>query len=307
MVELADIVRAVGPAYADAHAGRLLPSQRQALKNIVECRTPLLGGTVYRCDACAALEYRYHSCRNRHCPKCQADRAQHWLERVRSRLLPCDHYLLTFTLPSQLRPVARSHQRLVYAALLREAAAAVQTLAADRQWVRGTIGILAALHTWSRTLEYHRHAHLLVTAGGLTADGSWITPAHPRFLMPGYALSQIFRAKLRDALRRAGLEREIDPKVWRRAWTVLLQQIGTGAQATLYLSRYIYRVARTNDRLEPFEHDRVTFRYTHARDEASDASGTGLHRSLPPTRAPAQLHQGPFVRSHRGARYKTGA
>jgi len=270
MVELADIVRAVGPAYADAHAGRLLPSQRRAMKDIVQCRTPLLGGSVYRCDECAALEYRYHSCRNRHCPKCQADRAQHWLERVRTRLLPCDHYLLTFTLPGQLRPLARSHQRVVYAALLREAAAAVQTLADDRQWVGGTVGILAVLHTWSRTLEYHPHAHLLVTAGGLTADGSWITPAHQRFLMPGYALSQLFRAKLRDALGRAGLDREIqeiDPRIWQRAWTVHIQQIGTGEQATLYLSRYIYRVALTNDRLERFEHERVTFRYTHARTQ----------------------------------------
>ncbi len=124
--------------------------------------TPALGGSLYQCDDCDALDYRYHSCRNRHCPKCQAERAQTWLERTRSRLLPCDHYLLTFTLPAQLRPVARSNQKLVYAALLREAAAAVQTLADDRQWIGATLGILAVLDTWSRTLEYHPHAHLLI-------------------------------------------------------------------------------------------------------------------------------------------------
>jgi hypothetical protein len=265
MVALADIFRAAGPAYADAHADRLLPSQRRAMADIVQCRTPALGGSLYRCDACAALDYRYHSCRNRHCPTCQADRAQHWLARIRARLLPCDHYLLTFTLPQPLRAVARSHQRLVYAALLREAAAAVQTLADDRQWVGGTVGILAVLHTWSRTLDYHPHAHLLVTAGGLTSDEAWITPAHARFLMPGYALSAIFRAKMRDALVRAGLDREGDPTVWKRAWTVHVESIGTGEHATLYLSRYVYRVALTNDRLERFEQGRVTFRYTHAR------------------------------------------
>jgi len=266
MVELADIFRAAGPAYVQAHAGQLLPSHRRAMNDVVRCRTPALGGSLYRCDDCGALEYRYHSCRNRHCPKCQDDRAQEWLARLRDRLLPCDHYLLTFTLPQQLRALARSHQRFVYAALLREAAAAVLTLTKDPTWVGGTPGILAVLHTWSRTLEHHPHAHLLVTAGGLSEDGSaWLKPAHPRFLLPGYMLSQIFRAKMRHALARSGLEGEVDPSVWERRWTVHVQQIGTGEHAALYLSRYIYRVALTNHRLESFAHSCVTFRYTHAR------------------------------------------
>lgn len=266
MIELADIVRVAGPAYVQAHAGRLLPSQRRALDDIVDCRTPTLGGSLYRCDDCGALDYRYHSCRNRHCPKCQGDRAQFWLDRVQQRLLPCNHYLLTFTLPHQLRAVARRHQRVVYAALLREAAAAVQAVADDRAWVGGTLGILAVLHTWSRTLEYHPHAHLLVTAGGLSADGAaWVRPAHPRFLLPGYVLSRIFRAKMREALTRAGWKHEVDPCVWQRRWTVHLQQIGTGQQAALYLSRYVYRVALTNQRLACFADDRVTFRYTLGR------------------------------------------
>jgi hypothetical protein len=181
-------------------------------------------------------------------------------------LLPCDHFLLTFTLPHQLRAVARRHSRVLYAALLREAAAAVQRLATDRQWVGGTVGILAVLHTWSRTMEYHPHAHLLVTAGGLTPDGrAWITPGHARFLVPGYAVSVVFRAKMRDALRRAGLLDAIDPRVWHRRWTVHVQQIGRGAHAVLYLSRYVYRVALTEDRIERATDQRVTFRYTHAR------------------------------------------
>ena len=268
MPELADIFREAGPRYLEAHAERMLPSHRRAMHDIVGCRTPALGGSLYRCDDCGALDYAYHSCRNRHCPKCQEDRAQQWLERLRARLLPCDHYLLTFTLPHQLRAIARSHQELVYATLLREAAAAVQMLADDPTWVGGTLGIMAVLHTWSRTLEYHPHAHLLVTAGGLTPDGSaWVKPAHSRFLVPGYALSEIFRAKMRDAVARADCNREIDPTVWTRAWTVHIQQIGSGAQAARYLSRYVYHVALTNHRLERFAHGRVTFRYTHARTQ----------------------------------------
>jgi hypothetical protein len=270
MLELADIVRAAGPTYVQAHAGSLGAAQRRALDDIAACRTAALGGTIARCEQCGAVQYHYHSCRNRHCPKCQEDRAQDWLARTRERLLPCDHYLLTFTLPSELRAVARAHPRVVYAALLREAAAAVQELARDPQWVGGAVGILAVLHTWSRTLEYHPHAHLLVTAGGLAPDGTtWIKPAHARFLLPGYALSPHFRGRMRNALRRAGLLDAIDARLWRRRWTVHVQQIGTGQHAALYLSRYIYRVALTNERLERVANGQVTFRYTHARSGAS--------------------------------------
>jgi len=279
MVALADIVRAAGPAYLHGHAGGLLASQRRALADIAACRTAAMGGTVARCDTCGAVQYHYHSCRNRHCPTCQEDRAHDWLARTRARLLPCPQYLLTFTLPHQLRAVARRHLRVVYAALLREAAAAVQTLARDRQWVGGTVGLLAVLHTWSRTMEYHPHAHLLVTAGALASDGrSWVKPAHARFLMPGYALSCLFRAKLRDALARAGLLDAIDPRVWHRRWTVHVQQIGSGEHATLYLSRYVYRVALTNDRIDRWADDRVTFHYTHAR------TGTTRRVTLPVAR-----------------------
>jgi hypothetical protein len=174
--------------------------------------------------------------------------------------------LLTFTLPAQLRAVAYQHQRVVYGALLREAAAAVQLVAEDRAWIGGTPGILAVLHTWSRTLDYHPHVHLLVTAGGLMPDGAtWIRPKHPRFLLPGYVLSRIFRAKMRDALTRAGIGSTIDPRVWQRRWTVHVEHIGNGRHATLYLSRYVYRVALTNERLERVSDGQVTFQYTHAR------------------------------------------
>jgi hypothetical protein len=265
VLELADIFRAAGPRYREVHADQLLPSHHRAMRDIVACRTPALGGSLYRCDDCGAFDYRYHSCRNRHCPTCQEERAQTWLEHTRARCLPCDHYLLTFTLPAELRAAARSNQTLVYAALLRAAAAAVQTLADDRQWIGGTPGILAVLHTWSRTLEYHPHAHLLVTAGGLSSDGTaWIKPAHSRFLMPGYMLSEIFQTKMRAALSRAGLASLIDPAVWTRPWTVHVQQIGTGEHPLRYLSRYVYRVALSNHALASFTNDRVTFRYTPA-------------------------------------------
>jgi hypothetical protein len=266
MLELADIFRAAGPAYRQAHDGRLLPSHLRALQDITDCRTARLGGALYACDQCGTREFRYYSCRNRHCPRCQEDRAQQWLELTRRRLLPCDHYFLTFTLPQQLRAVARAHQRCIYSMLLQQAAATVLTFAQDPDWIGGTPAILAVLHTWSRTLDYHPHAHLLVSAGGLSADGSaWMRPAHPRFLMPGYALSSVFRARMRNALVRAGFAQEVENGVWSKPWNVHVQQIGTGEQATLYLSRYVYRVALTHHRLVRFHNGHVTFRYMHAR------------------------------------------
>jgi hypothetical protein len=268
MPGLADVFRVAGSAYSAARAALLLPSQRRAMHDILHCRTAAMGGSLYACDSCDSFEYRYHSCRNRHCPTCQEDRAQDWLTRLRLRMLPCDHYLLTFTLPAELRPLARAHQQEVYDALLRAAAGAVQTLAEDRQWIGGMPGILAVLHTWTRTLEYHPHVHLLVTAGGLSSDGAaWIKPANRRFLMPGRMLSQIFRAKMRDALVQAGLAAHSAPATWERRWVVHVQQIGRGEHAMKYLSRYVYRVAITNERIVRTTESSVTFRYVHAQTQ----------------------------------------
>jgi len=266
VIELAEIFRRAGEAYRQAYGDRMLPSHRRAMADIIACRTPALGGSLFVCDTCEGLDYAYHSCRNRHCPKCHSGPSQLWLKGLHERLLPCPYFFATFTLPAELRPLARSHQSIVYDLLLREAAAALQLLADDPRWVGARLGILAVLHTWARDLSYHPHVHLLVTAGGLTHDGeAWRKPAHPRFLVPGYAVSKIFRAKVRDALHRAGLLDPVDPAVFRKPWNVHIEYAGNGEHAAEYLSRYAHRVAITNDRIEAFEHGRVTFRYTSSR------------------------------------------
>ena len=265
MVELAEILRQAGPAYRKAFEGRMLPSHRRAIDDIVRCRTGALGGSLFRCDDCGNLDYAYHSCRNRHCPKCHHDQTERWIEKLRKRLLPCDYYLLTFTVPDQLWRTIRSNQRLAYSILLQQAAAAVLQLAADRQWVGARPGILAVFHSWSRTLGFHPHVHLLVTAGGLADDGAWVKPAHRRFLFPGYAISKIFRAKVRDAFHRSDLHNEMPAQAWTRKWTVHVKHAGDGRRTVEYLSRYVYRVAITNPRIELFDGRFVTFRYVHSR------------------------------------------
>src|SRR5262249_54238355 len=152
------------------------------------------------------LRYSYHSCGNRHCPKCHGQRTHRWLQHQRDRLLPCPYYLLTFTLPSELRALARSHQKKVYGLLLNAAAASIQKLCADPKWLGAQPALTGVLHTWTRAMLYHPHAHLLVSAGGLSVDGQrWVAATHPKFLLPVKALSKIFRAKVRDGLKAAGL------------------------------------------------------------------------------------------------------
>jgi len=266
MLELADIVRAAGEVYQALHGATLLPSHRRALSDIVACRTAALGGHVQACDHCGTRQYSYHSCRNRHCPKCHGAQVQRWLDRQRGRLLPCAYFLLTFTLPAELRALARAHQKFVYGELMTAAAAALLKLTADPRYLGARPGLLAVLHTWTRALLYHPHVHVLVTAGGLRGtDQTWVRPRHAAFLVPGRALSRLFRGKMRAGLRKAGLLDQVPRAVWRHEWVVHVQHAGTGEKVLEYLARYVFRIALVNSRLEQFEHGQVTFRYRDGR------------------------------------------
>src|SRR5947208_6852496 len=141
MLEVADIFRAAGPEVCARLAA--LPSQRRAVQAIEQCRTAALGGQVYGCEQCGALHYSYHSCGNRHCPKCHGQQTERWLDQQRQRLLPCAYYFVTFTLPAALRALVYAHQKALYGLLLSSAAAALQKLAWDRQYVGGQLAILA--------------------------------------------------------------------------------------------------------------------------------------------------------------------
>jgi Putative transposase/Transposase zinc-binding domain len=260
MVEVADILGCHGPDYARAHT--LLPSQKKVLRDLVRCRTPACGGQLYRCDHCGRELYSYHSCGNRHCPKCHGKQIERWLETRRARLLPCDYYLLTFTVPQQLHPVSWSHQKALYGLLLSSAAAALQKLAGDPRYVGGQLAILAVLHTWTRALLYHPHVHLLVSAGGLAPDNTnWRAPKNPAFLVPCFALSKIWRGKIRAGLQGRQLLDQVDPAAWEKDWVVHCRHAGTGEKALEYLARYVFRTAISNSRLESFANGRVTFRY----------------------------------------------
>jgi hypothetical protein len=238
------------------------PSHLRVMEAIENCRTPALGGQLYHCSPCNQFRYSYHSCQNRHCPKCGNDAATAWLARQRDLLLPVPHFLVTFTLPDFLRKLARSHQKLIYNLLFRASSAALQQLALDPRWVGGQIGLVGVLQTWTRDLHYHPHVHYLVPAGGLSADAQhWLPAKHPRFLAPVKALGKIFRAKFRDALKKTPLYRQVPPQTWKQNWVVHCQPAGSGQAVLKYLAPYLFRVALSNNRILKLEDGQVTFRY----------------------------------------------
>jgi len=268
MPDLAEIFRRAGAAYRARFGDRMLPSHKRAMQDIEDCRTPAMGGQVFRCNQCQCEIHSYHSCKNRHCPRCQGDATISWIEKIKRLLLPGLYYLVTFTIPEQLRPIARCHQRIVYGILLREAAATLLTFGADPKWVGGRLALLAVLHTWSRAQIHHPHVHILTSVGGLSPDGStWIKPRNRKFLAPGWALSPHFRGRVEAAFKEAGLHQLVPREVWspKGRWVVHVKRLDSGIAGLKYLARYLYRVALNNRSIEAFDGESVTFRWQESK------------------------------------------
>ena len=274
MIEMAELFHRYGPRYRAKFGEQMPPSHRRAMTAIEQCRTETFGGHVYYCEACDEALYSYHSCKNRHCPKCQNETAQQWLLRQHELLLPTPYFMVTFTLPADLKQLARSNQKAVYNILFRTSAAALQQLAQDPRFVGGQIGMIGVLHTWTRDLSYHPHVHYLVPAGALAPDGQRWLPARKDFLVHVKPLSILFRAKFRDELKKTSLFEGIPAETWTKDWVVHCQPVGSGVAALKYLAPYIFRVAISNNRILKVEDDQVTFRY-----KDSDTGAT-RHRTV---------------------------
>ena len=262
MITLADVFRQYGPAYVQKYGPSMPKAHRQALELLQLCRTGELGYSLYRCTGCGTLQPVPRSCGNRHCPTCQGHKTQQWLDKQMRRRLPCPYFLVTFTVPEELRGVIRSNQRVGYEAMFQSSVAALRKLAADEHYLGSTeLGLLAVLHTWGRTLEYHPHIHMLVPAGGLSKDGRQWRPSPSQFLVPVEALSVIYRAKMKDAFETAGLNAQVDSTVWQSDWVVHCQAVGNGDHCLRYLARYVFRVAISNRRIVSCDDGRVVFLY----------------------------------------------
>jgi hypothetical protein len=282
-LEVADIVRTYGEAYRVWHP--VPPEQAAVMRRLAACRTAALGGHVEACGRCGYRRIAYNSCRDRHCPKCQAVKRAEWLESRLARLLPVHYFHVVFTLPKALHLVVLRNQRLLYDLLFQAASQTLLTLAADPKRLGAQIGVTAILHTWGQNLGFHPHLHCVVTGGGL-ADGSRWIATRPNYFLPVKVLGKMFQGKFLDGLKEAyhagrlclpgslaalaepkALGRWLDP-LYRRNWIVYAKRPFANAQRVFrYLGRYSHRVAIANSRLVSMEDGQVCFRWKDYADE----------------------------------------
>jgi Putative transposase/Transposase zinc-binding domain len=279
-LEVADVFRQHGDAFLGLYGDGLSREQDRVLRDVTACRTAALGGHVEECDRCGHRRVAYNSCRNRHCPKCQATAAAEWMEARQAELLPVEYHHVVFTLPATLGPIALRNQQEVYGLLFKAAAETLQQIAADPKHLGAEIGFLAVLHTWGQNLQHHPHVHCVVPGGGLSPDNSRWVACRPGFFLPVRALSRVFRGKFLSLLRAAfdrgrlsfpgTLAALADPGEFRRRlaasakteWVVYSKPpFGGPRQVLKYLARYTHRVAISNHRLIALEDGEVTFHW----------------------------------------------
>ena len=271
-LELADVFRTHQRDFLDRWNSVLSSEQRRALRNLRDCRTAALGGHLQQCDRCGHRVILYNSCRNRHCPKCQASARAKWLAQRQTELLPVPYFHVVFTLPQELAHLALHNPKQIYNILFRCASETLLTIAADPQHLGASIGFLAVLHTWGQNLRLHPHLHCVVPGGGISPDGSRWIGCRKNFFLPVRVLSRLFRNKFLKALRaafRRGELRYLAPpsaflslwqKLAHRDWVVYAKPPFGGPERVLkYLARYTHRVAISNHRLRSLEHGNVSF------------------------------------------------
>jgi hypothetical protein len=277
-LEVADIIRTAGNSFIDRHRNRLTWPQLKVLRAIRDCRTAALGGHLDRCSRCGRQAISYNSCRNRHCPKCQTNKRDQWLEKQKEDLLPVPYFHIVFTLPHDLSALVLQNRKVLYDLLLRSSADTLLEVAADPVHLGAQIGFLSVLHTWGQNLLHHPHVHCVIPAGGLAPDGSRWIHTRPGFFLPIRVLSKVFRGKFAEALKNlfrrnklqfhAPLSNLAAPKIFakflrqlfRQNWVVYAKPPFGGPEHVLhYLARYTHRVAISNHRLLAFDNDRVTF------------------------------------------------
>lgn len=262
MGAIAEIFRKFAPEYLRRFGDTMPPEHRKVIDSILLCRTEENGSAVYCCEECGLNHIMNRSCGNRHCPQCQNHKTTQWLERQMERMLPGHHFMMTFTVPEELREFIRSNQRLSYSALFAASSEAMKKLCLDPRHVGGNLpGFFGVLHTWGRQLQYHPHIHYVVPGGAIsTEDGNW-RKSGEHFFLPVKALSVIFRAKFRERIEKAGFLGAVPKNVWLKSWNVNSQAVGASKASIKYLAPYVFRVAISDHRIVKEENGEVFFRY----------------------------------------------
>jgi hypothetical protein len=262
MSAIQKIFQIYGPQYLELYGDRMPQIHKKTIQDIIDCRSGSFGTIVYGCHDCHTVQSIPCCCGNRHCPTCQQHKSDQWLHKQMEKLLPTRYFLLTITLPQGLRDIARAHQKIVYNALFSSAHEALKKLAQDERFIGSTrIGYLAVLHTWGSTLQYHPHIHLVIPGGAVSEKGDqWLSSRQDLFVHTK-PLALIFKARFRDTMKKAQLFDKIDPGLWNQEWVVHSQAAGEGQNCLRYLSRYVFRVAISNNRIKGIENHVIKFQY----------------------------------------------
>lgn len=246
---VSSVLQRYGGQYLERYGHTMTAQQKKVLRAVMACRTESLGTIRYRCADCGCTQTVPRSCCNRHCPACQHQRVQAWLESQTNRLLPCHYFLITFTVPREVRAAMLAHPAEGYAALMSAAADSLKTAASNERHVGSReVGFCGILHTWGRDVTYHPHAHFVVPGGGIGNDGQWKS-SRVNYFVPEKVLSILFRNKLRDRLRGTKCFAAIPPNVWKRDWTVDSVAVGDGRATLKYLAPYVMRGPVSNWRV----------------------------------------------------------
>ena len=269
------IFRAHGGAYLERYGDAMPRAHRKVIHAICNCGTGAYGQHAFTCGGCGEVHTADASCGNRHCPVCQAGKSDEWLSKQLKRVLPVNYFMITFTVPQELRRLIRANQKAAYAALFRAGAEAMKKLAKDPRFVGcETAGFTGILHTWSRTLEYHPHVHFIVPGGGLSKGGEEWKASSAAFFVPARPLSKIYRAKVIEALRAEGIE--VPECVWAPDWVVDVRRVGNGKAALKYLAQYVFRVAIAPKRIVRVTDTQVHFRYRRSGEKKERVCTLGI-------------------------------
>lgn len=262
MKPIQKIFRTYGKQYMELYGDKMPNIHKKAVRDICNCRDGTFGTIMYSCDDCKTLMPVLCCCGNRHCPSCQQYKSEEWLKREMENVLPTHYFLLTITLPQKLRMLARSNQKIVYRAMFECSHEALKKLAKDKRYVGSSrIGYLAVLHTWGSVLQYHPHIHIVIPGGAVSKDGGkWLSSRQDLFVHTA-PFVDIFKAKFRDAMKKAKLFHKADRDVWKQKWVIHSESAGRGENALRYLSRYVFRVAISNNRIKSIDDNKIRFTY----------------------------------------------
>jgi len=262
MSKIAGILQLHRDVYIKKHSVTIPPPHIKVIDAIINCRKGKYGVSVFECENCGEQHLTMNCCGDRHCPACQNYKNEQWLKKHMDSLRPCSYFMITVTIPAELRETALHYPAEVYAAMFTASKDAMNKLADDPKFIgKGKTGFFGVLHTWGRQMVYHPHIHYIVPGGAISEDGNEWLSSRGDFFVPAKALAKIYKAKLRDLLTKKGLYDKTPKSAWDKEWVINAKAVGDGKSCLKYLAPYVFRVAMSDNRILSYDDKSVTFLY----------------------------------------------